>query len=349
MTRRPTVRAPWAPACVVCVALGVASLTPPASARAPAKARLSYTLGAGASDCPSRNLLRDAVKRRLGYDPFDPAAGPEVAVELAAAGPRLTASVRFLDAQGQQTGLRVVEAAGAYCLELVDVVALAVSLALDPVAAQRAHRPRRGREPETPVDRRGGEPGGAESAADGSTAAALDPAALATVPPVLGGALYLDLLVALGAAPAPSVGLVVGGALRSERWSIGLELRADLPASKAAAGARVATHLVVGSLLPCVHFGPLAGCAVVSAGAVFARAAGFEGARGGESPFVAGGARAAFEWPLFGDGAAGSLAIRVSAELLFPVTRSALWLGDREVWSTPPATGSGAVGLGWHF
>lgn len=320
-----------------------------ASASGPSRARLDYQLGSGAGDCPSRNLLRDSVLRRLGYDPFEPDASERVWVVIDGRGSLLAATVRFFGADGAETGVRVVEAAGAYCLELVDVVALAVSLALDPAAAQRMHRPRRARSPETRAVRRPpAAPAQIESAEPGAVGRPAD-TNLPTPPALIGGALYLDVLVTGGAAPRASAGVAVGGALRGDIWSAVLELRSDLPSSKSVGGARVGTHLVVASLMPCLHYGPLGGCAVVTAGAVFARASGFASAGAGRTPYVAGGLRASFEWPLFGAGPSGDITVRLSAELMLPLTRTALHVGDDEVWSTPPASGSAMLGLGWRF
>ncbi|HEY7372381.1 MAG TPA: hypothetical protein VIF57_09500, partial [Polyangia bacterium] len=43
-----------------------------AAAAAPARtARLTYSRGAGATDCPDVDVIRAGVAARLGYEPFD--------------------------------------------------------------------------------------------------------------------------------------------------------------------------------------------------------------------------------------------------------------------------------------
>src|SRR5262249_52811350 len=113
---------------------GLALADPPA--REPAKAaRLVYTRGRGAEQCPDEAAVESAVSARLGDNPFQPAADRTVSATVRLAGGMLRAEVLLRDARGTTLGARLLEAANDDCAELVRVMTLAISLAIDPRSA----------------------------------------------------------------------------------------------------------------------------------------------------------------------------------------------------------------------
>jgi len=109
------------------------------SVACPASAGLSATLvylrSGTAESCPDRAALRQAVARRLGYDPFFGAAPYTVVAEVSGNGSELRARARLLNESGIVLGNRELSGTGTDCAELLASLALAISLTLDPMAA----------------------------------------------------------------------------------------------------------------------------------------------------------------------------------------------------------------------
>jgi hypothetical protein len=66
------------------VQVALASFTTAAAAAPGRTARLTYSRGAGAADCPDVEVIRAGVAARLGYEPFDD-RGESDCLELASA------------------------------------------------------------------------------------------------------------------------------------------------------------------------------------------------------------------------------------------------------------------------
>jgi hypothetical protein len=96
--------------------------------------RLTYERGAGTETCPSEAALRDAVKVRLGYDPFVPEGGPRIAIVMTRSKGGHHASIDLFSTTEAALGHRELESFGNDCSELARSVTLAVSLAIDPLA-----------------------------------------------------------------------------------------------------------------------------------------------------------------------------------------------------------------------
>ncbi|MBI5481038.1 MAG: sigma-70 family RNA polymerase sigma factor [Deltaproteobacteria bacterium] len=109
----------------------------PASADPVASVRLEFTRAEGAETCPDEIDLRRGVVARLGRDPFT-AAGPRVirvTISRGAAG--LSGRVVALNAEGRIAGERVIASRRLDCGELAASLALALAIAIDPLAAAR--------------------------------------------------------------------------------------------------------------------------------------------------------------------------------------------------------------------
>ncbi|MGO8971291.1 MAG: hypothetical protein ACLQDQ_17185 [Myxococcaceae bacterium] len=108
-------------------------------------ASLDVTKRAGAHSCPSDKELRRAVSSILGYWPFDANARRRVSAVLSTEGGTFHARIQLRDAHTHKSlGVRVLAAPGPTCEELGSAMALAIALAIDPLAQPPPSRVRSG-------------------------------------------------------------------------------------------------------------------------------------------------------------------------------------------------------------
>ena len=119
------------------VALGATASKPK-----PTRVALSFQRRTSAKSCPSEKELRRQVTSILGYQPFDRHAKRVMACVLWADKAMLHARLRLSDARtGKSLGVRELSATGPGCEELASAVALAIALAIDPLAKPPAPHP----------------------------------------------------------------------------------------------------------------------------------------------------------------------------------------------------------------
>lgn len=279
------------------------------------KVKLVYLRAPEASDCADEEELRDAVKARLGFDPFSKSAPTTIEVRVDRKAEQLTSLIR-ITSDGPPLE-RSLSSSGKDCTEHSQAIALAVALAIDPLSTAPA--------PKTP-----------------------EPPAVVVVAPVtpevekrveVQGLLQASVLGALGTEPGPTAGLAFGGGVRLARFSIWLEARADLPGSLAVESGRVRANLLAGALLPCLHLGVFRGCVLMQAGILRAEGDRLTDAKQLVFPHVALGARLAVEWP-----STGRWALVGNLDVAAPLIRTTLKVSDRTAWSSAPLSGS--LGLG---
>lgn len=109
-----------------------------ANAAAGQSARLVYSRTDDAESCGDEQGLRRAVARRLGYDPFVAASMNTVVADLRAEGDGLKARVYLIRDGNIAGGSRELSSPKRDCTELLAAVALAISIAVDPDALDRA-------------------------------------------------------------------------------------------------------------------------------------------------------------------------------------------------------------------
>jgi hypothetical protein len=130
----------------VLAVLALVRLLLPASGEAastprPAQASLSVSKKSGARTCPSEKELRREVTAILGYAPFHTSARRRVTAVLWAREGTFHARIQLLDAPTHQTlGSRELSAAGPTCEALASAMALAIALAIDPLARPPAQK-----------------------------------------------------------------------------------------------------------------------------------------------------------------------------------------------------------------
>ncbi len=322
-------------------------------------ARLAYTRGRGADQCPGERAFRDAVEARLGYDPWSDAAPRSIAVTVQQAGGALRGDVTMTDAAGAVTGRRQLTAAGDDCDELVRAMALAVSIAIDPDVVFRPVPPSPAPAPSPPPSPPPAPAGTVPPASappappprsglpPPSIVAAPLPAAVAPPPPPsplrwhAGAAGY----VGSGTSPGVTGGVEVMAGFRWAAFSATLEGRADVPTTAAApGGGTVRGGLLAANVVPCFHLGPVSACALGTFGAIRGVGSGVANARSDATPFAALGARLGGEIP-FGR----TFSAAVHGDLSAALTPTTLSLDGRGVWTTPRASASLGLGCVAHF
>jgi hypothetical protein len=345
--------------CPLTIGLFAATILWPVGAVGGTSSRLLYSRGEGAETCPDETALRGMVAGRLGYDPFVAYAKTTIVVAIERDRRKLRARV-YLDEAGFSRGAREFVSENGRCEELAAAVALAVSIALDPMHAQRAE-----------VAQIAGTPSTAEAGAEASrsdepahTSAEPEPSTVApTVPqlhpenaplPVaadarprggqrvgvdLGGGAFLS----IGSLPNPSGGPFVSARVRIlSHLSIAAESRVEMPETSdaPAVAGRIRSWAWGAGLSPCWHFGAFGLCATGAVTEVHAQGEGVTLPRGQATLVTALGGRVMAEWTL-----GRRIVVYAQGDVAAPLARIRMVLDDVEIWTLPPVTGSLALGM----
>jgi len=331
--------------------LGGCALSASSASAAPGDAtRLEYARSTGAAACPDRTALKAAVSKRLGYDPFFPAARQTIVVEITDLDGDLRAQMRLVDENGMIVGSRELREKAEQCDELVASLALAISIALDPSAALGAAPARATKEDsvdpasgETPPEPalaslaqehppKSSRPGAHQDAASLRN---LDRLRLA-----LRSTLFTDT-----GAPAIAFGWRLGFDLGRSQYRFAAEFSQQLPASKElAGGGRARASLLTGTFAPCLVSDTLAGCGLLTLGALQTRGEGIPYPSTQSTFYAALGARFEFTPRLF-----GKLQLVTQVDALKPLTPVSLHVVGAEVWHTPFFTFAVGAGLRLRF
>jgi hypothetical protein len=323
--------------------LGLVALPLPLSAQTAERplTRLRYSRAAVPPDCPDQTELRDAVAGQLGYDPFWEDAPRTLSVQLAS-DEQLHAKLELRDGSGRLLGARLLTAERQDCRGLAAALVLAIDIAIDPLFRSRPRAPAAvpAPGPGSPTPAIVVAPPASAPATGGSApprGAISSPAAAARRGVNLRASVGVSAW--LGAAPTVTMAVAAQLGLRWRLFSCGLEGRVDLPSqTQTAEVGSVQTQLLLGMLVPCLHYRFLAACALLSLGAL--RGEGVEVAQPRQQTtlYSSAGLRLAAELRLV-----KSVHLRPHLDLLGVLTRTELRVGDTQVWSTPPV--AGAVGL----
>jgi hypothetical protein len=101
------------------------------------RARLVYKRQPGAEGCPDESAVRAAVSTRLGYDPFVETATLTVSVFIDRDPRGLHAQIDLLDEAADNGGSRQLSSKRRDCRDLAPAIALAISIAIDPLRAMQ--------------------------------------------------------------------------------------------------------------------------------------------------------------------------------------------------------------------
>jgi hypothetical protein len=322
------------------VALALAGGLAAAQRSEHARAVLEYRVASSAPGCPTRDELADAVAARLGYDPFGDGPG-----RGADASQRVSVEVTF--AKGTYTGKLLLggtrSLTSTNCRELVDSLAVAVALGLDPESALRPPATAPTAAPTTPPTTPPA-PSVAPPAPTASTPAA-PPASTGAPSAPLAVRVWLGPLGAVGDTPSPTLGLGLGGELRVlAHLAFEAEASSTLPSSVSIGrGGRGTGYGSVSQLLvgACVPFEPLSLCATGSGGFFYADAGDVDVARAELTSYGAVGLRASFRLAL-----SSRLFLRAQLDGQVPLARTELRIDGASLWETSPVVGRLGLALG---
>lgn len=315
-----------------------------AHAAEPETAALVYERPAELEQCPDEPAFRRAVSARLGRDPFVDGSARTIHVRLSQSGSVLSAVVSVEQA-GSARGDRRIDTRGG-CDELASGAALAVSIAIDPLAALGPAAPS---EPETkpaePAAKPESSPPQKPVAAKPNERPRPSPRRAPAERVAAGMFARVGGRAWLAAVPSLSAGPTLGLGYRHGVASIAVDALGVLSRSEEVPNsARSVSVGVLGAeLSPCANFADFRACALFGAGALLARGAGVSDPRTGEKWTAWAGASAGYTF------ATGRFSITPTVELAARLTKTELNLNSETVWTTPRVFGSLGLELGYDF
>lgn len=322
---------------LVTPALAAIALLGPREALAdePAHARLAYAHEPSVAGCPTDRELRDAVAARLGYDPFASAKDDEPMQIIVQVRRRGAAVAGTLEIMGPRPGKKELDSPRGDCRELVDALAVAIALAIDPASSTRPPPP-----PPAPPPPPEPKPPASAPPPDRAPAPDESPATRAVVSAGIAARLFANEL--------PSV--AAGGALHfGWRWkafearvegfftSIGSTSRNGLPGS-------VSASVLAASVLPCGHVGIAYGCGGLTLGSLRAEGEGLAITRRGSNVYATALLRVGVVVPL-----SSSIDLDAATDVAVPLERVGLELDGRDVFRTPSVGLRVSVGPTFRF
>jgi hypothetical protein len=337
--------------------IGLGLFSAHASAGPGDASRLEYARDERAQQCPDRAALREAVSKRLGYDPFFPAARQAVVVEITSVDDGLHAELRLLDENGIIRGSRQLHERPGHCDELVASLALAISIALDPAAglaltesagepapateagatnaeadaADARETPTQVEPPRPPQPPRGKARAASASTGAGSLASLLSWRAQG--------------FAALGNAPSPAVGFRVAAGLRGKWLALSGEFADQFPSSRAVAGGgRARASLLSATLVPCVVHGWASGCVLASFGSLTTEGEQIPAPFRQSTAQVTVGARLGYTPAL-----TRHFRLMLDLDVLKPLLPVTLRLREQDVWHAPLLSYAAGLGLEVQF
>ncbi len=283
----------------------------------------------GAKSCPDTASLSQAVAEQLGYDPFKSGAEREIVVGMQRDGSGFSGRLELRDDSGT-IGERELSADD--CAELGRAMSLAIAIAIDPLYPGR-------RESQKPP------PANTTQPAPRELPKARSPRPPKPAPVVRQRApVHLRLgvggQVSFGSAPGTSGGFSALTGLGREWWSIDLEGRGDLPASKdAEPSGSVSASLIAGTLVPCAHLASGFVCVLLTAGALQGEGK-LAKPKQATTVYAAVGIRGGAELHLM-----ENVSLTGHASLNAALNRTTLEVNGTEQWTMPALNGALGVGV----
>ena len=318
-----------------------ATLAISSHAEASQTARLVYVRGEGADTCPDEAALKQSVAARLGYDPFRPFVQPTLFAEVHREKGRFVGSLKMVDGAGIERGARRFDASGDDCAELTATMALSMSIAIDPRSALRPPPATPAPVPDSTEAPSLDKPTDAPAEAPIKAPAPETP----TPPPPAGSKSRLGVGIGLhgtvGLGPVATAGAHISGEVSWSSVSVGLELRADLPASSSLErGGVVKTWLIGAAVVPCWRVAWFSGCAVGLVGRLQASSVDVARETRETFAFAAAGLRLAADFPV-----GEALAVRFGADLLGTITPFVLDVDGQRVYDSSVVSGLASATL----
>jgi hypothetical protein len=299
----------------------------PAAAAKPT-AHLRYARLDGAASCPSPMQTENAVKSRLGYDPFRDDAKDVIEVFIEQYQGGLRARLQLKDTSGATRGKRELLSPSTDCSELSSALTLAIAIAVDPQAFLG------GPPPPAPV----------ASAPEVSMTPPPPPPLVEAERPGVHVRGAVGLLGLVGTTPGVTGGLALRVTVAGERWSVSLDGRGEWPRTLDAGPGTVGVTNLVGLVAPCFHVRWFGACGLVGGGVTRVTSTGLEGSKDGSAPFfqLGGRVQAMFELSRL-------ISLGGSVDVLAPVTRAVVMVGDEQLWTTPALNASAGLFVAFTF
>ena len=260
------------------------------------------------------------MQARLGYDPFDPRSDEVVEVTVRRPRGQYVAIVSIRVADGNVRQREPLTSSASDCSEIASTLALAISIAIDPLTFVRPAPPA----PEAPP-----------------TSPAVTPAAPErppALPPTrrLGWELGAGATGSVGALPTASAGVMLLGGLATSVVRVDAEGRYDFQATKSGpGGSAVHGTLLLATLAPCWTPRPVSLCALASLGTLPGDGTGVDNRASASPLYAAAGLRAGVELPT-----AGRLRGRLQLDGYAPLRPTTLRIVGTDVWTSPPVFGT---------
>ena len=323
------------------------------SALAAPSARLVYLRNPGAESCPDDLAIRAAVSARLGYDPFLAFAPATMFAEISKVGREYRARIKLVDDKNVVRGTRELAYDGDRCADIIDTMALSMSIAIDPTSLMRAPEaspvaalPSAEPASPTPIATESPQPTPTQPPQPAK------PRRPAPTPPTNDTGATTPLAfdagggpsVWFGAAPAPNASGELFLRLRKGDFSVALEGRLDAPADAILSNGSVRTALTLASLVPCGHIRWFGVCFVGSLGEVRATSGQVAISREASAIHAAVGPRAALDIPVV-----GPLSVRAYASLLLSLTSQSLELDGASAYVLSRVSGGIGAGVALRF
>jgi hypothetical protein len=288
--------------------------------------------------------VREAVKKRLGYDPFFPSADKTIVARVLRDATQLRGEVELIDEHGIQVGRREFAAPLEQCDQLVRAIALSISIAIDPQSAETYSKGPKETVAADPPENQPDLPGNpvTQRALVAAVPRATTPAkpALALLPWLwsagLGPTLQFQVL------PRVALGAAAFAALRSGAWSLALEGELALPVTTTEDDVELRSSSFALRVVPCGHWGVAFACQVTALR--WLSATGSASDQGGSAFSLALGARLGAEVPL-----SGSFGVLGYGDLLLTPMPVQLRSEGSKVWEMPVASGGLGIAGVLHF
>jgi hypothetical protein len=309
----------------------------PSSARGDDRvhASLTYAPDADIERCPTATELEDAVAARVGYDPFDGStAGADASRRevVVAVHRRAGGIVGVLELRGPRPGIRELASPSGDCRELLDALAVAIAIGIDPASLTRPPG-----EPPPPAPTPA--PAPVVVAPAPSPDRVSEPAKEPVDVRVGAGPVIL-----FGELPATAAGIEIGIGARWKWLEPTVEGIATLPVSLSTSLGQVTASLIAAALVPCGHADVIFLCVGLTLGALRGEGDAVASPRRGSQLYSAASARGGAEVAL-----SRTVWLRGYAEAVAPVTRIALQLAAQDVWRVPSVAARVGVAAGIRF
>lgn len=303
--------------------------------------RLRYVVRAPDDRCPDEQSFRTLVVGRLGRDPFVEGASDEISVDIQVT-PQAVRGRLTVVVAGRKPAERRFSEAPSECQPLVEALATATALAIDPVRANAPNIPPLP-PPTGPVSQ--DRPPIPTAPAPPPRADAEDHHGGAPEPKTsLALVARVAVASAVGLAPWATMGAEAAVGLERGAFAIFLEGRGEtqILEGRGQHNARLEATVLGAALAPCAHVGVFFGCIVGRLGVLQGRAPEVVRPSLGSSTNASIGPRIGVWVPV-----TGSFAFVTTAELVVPLVRTTLIVDGQGAWTAPAIAGGLTVGLGY--